>query len=236
MITTLYAATTNPGKLREFAETASSQGISVLPLPGLAGMPEPVEDAPDFTGNAVLKAVAYSRLAPGLLVLADDSGLEIDALGGRPGVRSARFADDLGFELDATPTRTSTPSRTSRDERNNRCVLSLLRDLEIATGGRAGRKAWFRCALALARDGKVVLRAEGSCEGEILPDDQPPRGENGFGYDPLFFIPRLGRTMAELSPEAKWGVSHRGNAFRSLLLQLRAPAFQRHEDIAQDGR
>ncbi len=210
---TLYAATSNPGKLREFADAAHTHGIEVLPLPRLSTIPEPVEDAPDFMGNAILKAIAYSRHAPGLLVFADDSGLEIDALGGRPGVRSARFADDLNFEPN---------SRLTKDERNNRCVLSLLHEIETATEGRAGRKAYFRCALALARDGEVLLRAEGTCEGEILPDSQPPRGESGFGYDPLFFIPRLGRTLAKLSPDEKWQNSHRGYAFRSLLLQLPA--------------
>ncbi len=209
---TIYAATTNSGKLHEFAESANSEGMEVLALPGLAIMPEPVEDAPDFMGNAVLKAVAYSRIAPGLPVFADDSGLEIDALGGRPGVRSARFADDLSFD---------NGSAFSKDERNNRCVLSLLRGVETATQGRAGRKARFVCALALARDGEVLLRAEGEVEGEILPASEAPRGENGFGYDPLFFIPKLGKTMAELSRAEKWAISHRGHAFRSLLLQLR---------------
>ncbi len=223
----IYAATTNAGKLRDFAENASANTIAVVPLPNLATMPEPVEDAPDFMGNAVLKAVAYSRLASGLTVLADDSGLEIDALGGRPGVRSARFADDLSFELG---------SSLNKDERNNRCVLALLHEIQTATGGRAGRKAHFHCALALARDGAVLLRAGAACEGEILPDSQAPRRENGFGYDPLFFIPRLGRTMAELSRKEKWAVSHRGHAFRSLLLQLRGPGLPQDDNIAQHGR
>ena len=212
---TIYAATTNVGKLREFAESAGVDGIEVLPLPGLAAMPEPVEDALDFMGNAVLKAVAYSRLAPGLAVLADDSGLEIDALGGQPGVRSARFANDLNFELNTGLT---------KDERNNRCVLSLLQYLETASGGRLSRKARYRCALAMARDGEVLLRAEGETEGEMLTT---PRGSNGFGYDPLFFVPRLGRTMAELDQDAKWSVSHRGNAFRAMLADLRQRGFER---------
>src|ERR1700759_4057679 len=113
----LYAATTNPGKLAEFATSASTSGINVLTLPHLATLPEPVEDADTFTGNAEVKAVAYSLASPGLMVFADDSGLEIDALGGAPGVRSARFADDRGFDLE---------SGATKDERNNRCVLSLL--------------------------------------------------------------------------------------------------------------
>jgi XTP/dITP diphosphohydrolase len=199
----LYAATSNKGKLAEFATSASGAGVEVQALPGLKEMPEPVEDATTFMGNAEKKAIAYSLLAPGLLVFADDSGIEADALGGDPGVRSARFADDMNFE----------PGQGSKDERNNRCLLALLAAVPNAT--RAGR---FVCALALARDGKVLLRVEGSCEGEILRE---PRGAAGFGYDPLFLIPSLGLTAAELSPEQKWAVSHRGNAFRALLSELK---------------
>jgi XTP/dITP diphosphohydrolase len=209
---TIYAATTNPGKLREFADSARSAGIDVLPLPGLRDMPEPAEDAVTFLGNAELKAIAYSKLAlasgrQGLLVFADDSGLEIDALGGQPGVRSARFADDLDFENNTG----------TKDERNNRAVLSLLRELSHTREGESTRAARFVCALALARDGEVVLRARGEVEGQIL---DAPRGENGFGYDPLFLIPSLGKTTAELPPGQKWAVSHRGNAFRELLRQV----------------
>jgi XTP/dITP diphosphohydrolase len=200
----LYAATSNQGKLAEFAKSASGAGVEVLALPGLKEMPEPVEDASTFMGNAEKKAIAYSLLAPGLLVFADDSGIEADALGGDPGVRSARFADDTSFE----------PGIGSKDERNNRCLLALL--AAVPNAGRAGR---FVCALALAREGKVLLRAEGSCEGEIL---LAPRGSAGFGYDPLFLIPALGLTAAELSPEQKWAVSHRGNAFRALLSELKS--------------
>jgi XTP/dITP diphosphohydrolase len=200
---TLYAATSNPGKLAEFATSASSAGIEVRALPSLATMPEPREDAATFMGNAELKAIAYSLLAPGLLVFADDSGLEVDTLGGQPGVRSARFADDLYFELNS--------SRT-KDDRNNRCLLSLLNALPNPT-----RAARFVCALALARDGQVLLRAEGTVEGQIL---DTPRGADGFGYDPLFLIPSLDLTLAEVPREQKWQLSHRGNAFRSLLAQL----------------
>ena len=205
---TIYAATTNPGKLREFAGSASADGIDVLALPGLKDMPAPVEDALTFMGNAELKAVAYSMLAPGLMVFADDSGLEVNALGGQPGVRSARFADDRDFE----------PGIGTKDQRNNRCVLSLLRHLEKGTGGK-DRSARFVCALALARDGKILLRGKGSVEGEIIDLE---RGANGFGYDPLFLIPELGLTTAELGAEEKWTVSHRGRAFRELLAKLRA--------------
>ncbi|HEY5381184.1 MAG TPA: non-canonical purine NTP pyrophosphatase [Acidobacteriaceae bacterium] len=209
---TLYAATKNAGKLKEFAECARGAGIEVLALPGLPDMPEPLEDAASFMGNAELKAVAYSRLTltsgrRGLLVFADDSGLEIDALGGQPGVRSARFADDVDFE----------PGQGSRDDRNNRLVLSLLQQTPETREGRSTRAARFVCALALARDGAIILRAEGEVEGQIRP---APRGKDGFGYDPLFLVPALGRTMAELSPDEKWALSHRGNAFRELLRQL----------------
>src|SRR5665213_2423928 len=142
----LYAATTNPGKLAEFAESASDDGIDVRALPNIAALPEPVEDAATFMGNAEIKAVAYSLASPGLMVFADDSGLEIDALGGAPGVRSARFADDRGFDV---------PSGAGKDERNNLCVLSLLAGVPAAPRG-----ARFVCALVLARDGKVELRAD----------------------------------------------------------------------------
>ena len=199
----LYAATTNPGKLAEFATSASTSGIDVLALPNLATLPEPVEDAATFMGNAEIKAVAYSLASPGLMVFADDSGLEIDALGGAPGVRSARFADDRDFDVH---------SGAGKDERNNRCVLSLLSDVPSAP-----RAARFVCALALARDGEIVLRAEGKVEGEILA---APRGAQGFGYDPLFLLPALGLTMAELPRDQKWELSHRGNAFRDLLARL----------------
>jgi XTP/dITP diphosphohydrolase len=198
----LYAATSNQGKLAEFAKSPSGAGVEVLALPGLKEMPEPVEDASTFMGNAEKKAIAYSLMAPGLLVFADDSGIEADALGGDPGVRSARFADDMNFE----------PGIGTKDERNNRCLLSLLAALPNAS--RSGR---FVCALALARDGEVLLRAEGVCEGEILTE---PRGSNGFGYDPLFLIPSLALTTAELDPATKWQLSHRGNAFRALLLDV----------------
>src|SRR5215469_2657237 len=209
---TIYAATTNQGKLREFAECAGEQGVEVLALPGIETMQEPVEDAATFEGNAEKKAVAYSKLAAGLMVFADDSGLEVDALGGQPGVRSARFADDLGFEVGAG----------TKDERNNRAVVSLLRDLPEALDADGGltldnRGARFVCSLVLARDGQVVLRARGEVEGEIL---DAPRGTDGFGYDPLFLVPELGKTLAEISGEEKWRVSHRGNAFRELLREL----------------
>ncbi len=214
---TIYAATRNEGKLREFRESAGEQGVEVLALPGIEGVPEPVEDGVTFMENAGKKAVEYSRRAlasgkAGLLVFADDSGLEVDALGGQPGVRSARFADDLGFEMGVG----------TKDERNNRAVISLLRELPAALDADGGltldnRGARFVCALALARDGEVVLRAEGEVSGQVLEE---PRGTDGFGYDPLFLVPELGKTLAEMDREEKWRVSHRGNAFREMLRKL----------------
>src|ERR1700685_3857225 len=157
---TLYAATSNPGKLREFATSASTQNIEVLPLPRLKEIPEPVEDAPTFMGNAELKARAYSLTLPNALVFADDSGLEVAALSNEPGVRSARYADDAGFRASG-----------SKDDRNNALLLQRL-------GTNPNRQARFVCALALARDGEILLRATGFVEGEIL---HAPRGTDGFG-------------------------------------------------------
>ncbi len=194
----LFAATSNPGKLRDFAAHAD-----IEPLPNLATIPPPPEDAPTFAENARSKAIYYSRLAPGLPVLADDSGLEIDALHGAPGVRSARFADDRNYI-----TRRPLPP----DQRNNLCVLDAL-----ATTRDGDREARYRCALALARDGQILAEAEGTVEGEILAI---PRGNLGFGYDPLFLLPDLGVTMAELKPEEKLSLSHRGRALKSLLAKL----------------
>jgi XTP/dITP diphosphohydrolase len=201
----LYVATTNPGKLRDFAHAAdghliTGQRIQIEPLPGLAAIPAPPEDEPTFAGNAGSKALYYSRLAPGLLVVADDSGLEVTCLSNGPGVRSARYADDQNFP-DAPA---STP-----DERNNAALLRALDGVPEAC-----RQARYRCALALARGGEVVATADGAVEGSILA---APRGELGFGYDPLFFLPEHNRTMAELDPVTRLSLSHRGRALRSLL-------------------
>jgi XTP/dITP diphosphohydrolase len=198
----LYAATSNAGKLAEFSTAAQPSGLTILALPGLATMPEPVEDAPTFLGNAELKAIAYSRMAPGHLVLCDDSGIELPALGGRPGVRSARFAEDIGFKT----------CSGSKNDRNNRALLAELDKLTDPD-----RTSRFVCALALALDGQVLLHSLGTIEGQLLT---APRGADGFGYDPLFLIPSLNLTMAELSRDQKWQLSHRGNAFRFLLEKI----------------
>ncbi|MGB9145879.1 MAG: RdgB/HAM1 family non-canonical purine NTP pyrophosphatase [Acidobacteriaceae bacterium] len=214
MTFTVYAATTNPGKLRDFSFAAEDRGIVVEPLPRLRDIPAPEENASTFEGNARLKAEYYSRLAPdpSMLVLADDSGLEVDALHGAPGVRSARYAQDAAY--------TPNPSASAglgwlgddpTDIRNNLCLLEQMR-------GAMNRSARYRCVLALARAGATILTADGSVEGEIL---SAPRGHGGFGYDPLFLLPELNRTMAEISLEEKHTLSHRGRAFRALLPQLR---------------
>jgi XTP/dITP diphosphohydrolase len=228
----LHAATSNPGKLREFATSAATASIEVRALPNLASIPQPVEDAATFLGNAELKAIAYSLAAPSLLVFADDSGLEVDALGGDPGVRSARFADDANYL--GTTTHPGAPgpnpgtwvsepppsAALTTDARNNALLLDRLHALPPDTS----RAARFVCALALARNGQILLRAQGVVEGQIV---DTPRGDNGFGYDPLFLIPSLGLTTAELPPDQKWSLSHRGNAFRNLLAQLQAAPIAR---------
>ena len=199
---TLYIATTNPGKLRDFA-AAASQNVTVMPLPGLKEIPAPPEDEPTFEGNARLKAIYYSHHAPGEIVLADDSGLEVNCLNGEPGVRSARYADDQHF-----PT---TPG-SSIDDRNNAALLRAMDGIPPNC-----RHARYHCVLAAARDGKILCIADGTVEGEILP---ALRGTHGFGYDPLFYLPDHKKTMAELDIETKLRFSHRGRAFAALLNAL----------------
>jgi XTP/dITP diphosphohydrolase len=188
----LYCATTNAGKLREFrlaAEKFGHASVSIEPVPNLRSIQPPEETGRTFEENAALKAVYYSRRAPGLL-FADDSGLEALALGGAPGVESARFAG---------------PQAT--DEDNNRLLLEKLRDIKP----RAGR---FVCVIALAEKGKLVRTFRGVVEGRIL---EAPRGSNGFGYDPLFWYPPFSSSFAEISPERKLLVSHRGRALKDML-------------------
>ena len=200
MPVTLYAATTNLGKLRDFSVAAAEASITVQPLPNLTTIPVPPENEPTFAGNARAKAQYYSRFTRDF-VLADDSGLEVDALGGEPGVRSARFADDAGFDPH------SPGAEVSTDARNNLYLLSRMRGIAL-------RAARYRCALALARDGEVLVTAEGFVDGEILTAG---RGTGGFGYDPLFQLPHLRLTMAEIPLEQKHTISHRGRAFRALI-------------------
>jgi len=199
---TLYIATSNPGKLRDFA-AAATKDITLTPLPNLKKIPAPPEDEPTFEGNARLKAIYYSNHAPGRIVIADDSGLEVDALRGAPGVRSARYAEDELF--------TSRPNATI-DERNNLCLLEALRKISAPRP-----TARYRCVLAAARDGEILAIGDGTVEGEILT---LPRGTGGFGYDPLFYLPEQNKTMAELDIQTKLTFSHRGRAFAALLTAL----------------
>jgi XTP/dITP diphosphohydrolase len=198
MARSLYVASTNPGKLRDFAIAAEAHDTRILPLPGLAAIEPPAEDGPTFEDIAREKAIYYSRFLPGEIVLADDSGLEVDALQGAPGVHSARYAADAGFHADA-----------SVDTNNN---LFLLQQLARVPDNERGAR--YQCVLAAARDGAVLLSAQGTVEGRIL---SAPRGSNGFGYDPLFYLPARACTMAEMDDQTKWTLSHRGHAFRVLL-------------------
>jgi XTP/dITP diphosphohydrolase len=198
MARTLYVASTNPGKLRDFRLAAARHDIDVLPLPGLDAIAAPAEDAPTFEENALEKAIYYSRFLPGEMVLADDSGLAVDHLQGAPGVRSARYAADAGFHQAATT-----------DANNN---LFLLQQLAVAPEKERGAR--YHCALAIAQDGTCLLAAQGTVEGCILP---APKGNGGFGYDPLFYVPPLKHTMAEIDDHTRWAHSHRGEAFRALL-------------------
>ena len=203
----LYAATTNQGKLKDFRTAAEAHSVRIEPLPALATIPAPEENGTTFTANATLKAVYYSRFAPGQLVLADDSGLEVDALSGAPGVRSARFAADTGL--------TDSPdANDNTDVWNNMILLQRLAGVPLEK-----RTARYRCVLVAARDGAVLHTAEGTVEGMIL---EAPRGTGGFGYDPLFYLPALDRTMAEIDLATKLSLSHRGRAIAALLPMLRA--------------
>jgi XTP/dITP diphosphohydrolase len=200
---TLYIATTNAGKLRDFQPAADAYQLTLEVLPGIGNIAAPVEDAPTFSGNARIKAVAYSLHLPGEIVLADDSGLEVDALGGAPGVYSARYAARENFP---------NPQGLSQDEWNNACLLDQLAGVPVTERG-----ARYRCVLAAAKNGGMIATGEGSVEGSILAE---PRGSAGFGYDPLFFLLELGLTMAEIDARTKLSLSHRGRALRSLLATL----------------
>jgi XTP/dITP diphosphohydrolase len=202
----LYAANTSQGKLRDFRTAAEAHSIAIDSLPALATILAPEENGATFAANATLKAVYYSRFAPGSLVLADDSGLEVDALGGAPGVRSARFAADSGL-VD------SPDANDNTDVWNNMVLLQRLAGVPPAS-----RTARYCCVLVAARDGVALHTAEGAVEGLIL---EAPRGTGGFGYDPLFYLPTLDRTMAEIDLETKLSLSHRGRAIAALL-----PLFQ----------
>ena len=195
----ILIATSNAGKLRDFAGAAAVHGIEIAGIPDFSSLPLVVEDGQTFEENARKKAEEYSHYVPGEIVVADDSGLEIDALNGAPGVHSARYAADEPHLADAN----------TDDEANNARVLRELKDVPFEK--RSGR---FVCVLAAARDGKTLATFRGVAEGTIL---DAPRGTNGFGYDPLFYFPQIRKTFAELSTEEKSKYSHRGSAFRKIL-------------------
>lgn len=204
MMRRILVATSNPGKLRDFAGAALRHGVEIAGLPGFSSLPTVVEDGLTFEANARKKSEEYSRHAPGEIVVADDSGLEVDALGGAPGVHSARYAapDLLNQEAHEAGANTD-------DDANN---ARLLRELKnVPPEKRTGR---FVCVLVAARDSRTLATFRGTAEGIIL---DAPRGTNGFGYDPLFYFPQIQKTFAELNAEEKSKYSHRGAAFRQLL-------------------
>ncbi len=199
MIPRILIATSNPGKLRDFAAAAASCNLEIATIPDFPSLPAVVEDGLTFEANARKKAETYSSYVPGELVLADDSGLEVDALNGNPGVHSARYAAE----------NPKSAGCNSDDEANNR---KLIRALEgIPPDKRTGR---FVCVIAAARNGQTLGTFRGTAEGVILDH---PRGSNGFGYDPLFYFPQINKTFAELSLGEKAVHSHRGSAFRQFV-------------------
>jgi XTP/dITP diphosphohydrolase len=201
----LYVATTSQGKLRDFRTAAEAHAVSLDALPDLDNIEPPEEDGTTFAENATLKAVFYSQFVPGQVVIADDSGLEVDALAGAPGVRSARFAADAGM-VD------SPDANDNTDVWNN---IVLLQQLDSVPPPQ--RTARYHCVLVAARDGRPTNKADGTVDGMIL---NAPRGTGGFGYDPLFYLPQLDKTMAEIDLQTKLSLSHRGRALAALLAQL----------------
>jgi XTP/dITP diphosphohydrolase len=196
----LFLASSNPGKLAEYRALAGAANTpdaraEIELLPGFGSLPLFEEDAPTFAENAAGKALHYSRLGEGL-VFADDSGLVVPALGGAPGVHSARYAG----------------AHATNAER----IAKLLGELRGKTG--ADREAYFVCAITLAERGRAIAVVTARVDGEIL---ESPRGSGGFGYDPVFYFPALKKTFGELLPEGKNQVSHRGKAFRKMLAPLK---------------
>ena len=204
----LYAATTSQGKLRDFRTAAAAHSLIIEPLPATRINPRAGGGRPDLCRQRHAQGrLLLAALLRASWVLADDSGLEVDALNGAPGVRSARFAADSGL-ID------SPDANDNTDVWNNMVLLQRLAGVPAAQ-----RTARYRCVLVAARDGVVLHTAEGAVEGLIL---EAPRGTGGFGYDPLFYLPALDRTMAELDLETKHTLSHRGRAIAALLPMLGA--------------
>jgi len=192
----ILVATTNPGKIAELRAMldADVQWLDLSDFPNIA---EIKEDGLTFAENARKKAIGYAK-ATGLWTIADDSGLVIDALGGEPGVKSARFSGEKSINDDGTLI----------DHRNIAKVLELLEDVPEEK-----RTARFFCCLCLASPEQILIETEGTLEGLITNKEI---GKNGFGYDPIFFVPHLNKTVAQLTAEEKNAISHRGNAIRKL--------------------
>jgi len=202
----IVIATRNAGKVKEFEPLFGQKGIAVKSLLDYEDIPDIVEDGDTFAANALIKARAIAQRL-NAAVIADDSGLCVDRLQGEPGVYSARYAGGHGD-----------------DEANNRKLLDELAKLPATPEGSPERRfgtlstARFVSAICMVdAEGRVVSEVEGYCEGHIV---SAPRGQNGFGYDPLFYFPELGKTMAELTVEEKNGLSHRGQAIRALWREL----------------
>ena len=206
--TSILVATSNPGKIAEIRAMLGDD-LRWLGLAELGAMAEIPEDGATFAENARKKALGYAK-ATGLWTVADDSGLVVDALGGAPGVKSARFSGEKSKDTD----------RKLIDRRNMAKVLELLKGVP-----KEKRTARFVCCLCLASPEKVLLETEGKLEG-LITDRQI--GENGFGYDPIFFVPHLKKTVAQLTREEKNAISHRGNAIRKLRPLL--------DELPQTGR
>ncbi len=196
-IAKLQVGTSNPGKLREYRAMAGDNPIEIEPLPHFAELPAFAEDAPTFAENSAGKALHYSRFSD-QLVIADDSGLVVPALGGAPGVRSARYAG---------------PNASDADR-----VRKLLSEMRGKSGEE--RRARFVCVLTLAQDARALAVFSDSVDGEIA---EAPHGTEGFGYDPVFYFPKLHKTYAEIAREQKNEYSHRGRAFCKLMLYLFSP-------------
>ncbi|MEK6643187.1 MAG: RdgB/HAM1 family non-canonical purine NTP pyrophosphatase [Planctomycetota bacterium] len=211
----ILIATNNPSKVREMIAVLG-EGAGAIQWESLAdvgrAIAEPVEDGATFAENADLKARYYSKAA-GMWALADDSGLEVDALGGEPGVHSAYYAREFADR-----------PRAERDAANNAKLISALTGVPVEK-----RAARFRCTLVVADGERIVATAEGHVEGVIIDE---PRGNGGFGYDPHFMIPSLGKTTAELTSDEKNRISHRGRALRELCSGLRQ-AFVSGNNIIQ---
>jgi XTP/dITP diphosphohydrolase len=194
----ILVASTNPGKLKELREMLDGD-IEWVGLSDFPGVSEIEEDGKTFAENARKKAIGYAK-ATGLWTLADDSGLVIDALGGQPGVKSARFSGD------------KEASRGLLDHKNMAKVLTLLQGVP-----KEKRTARFMCCLCMASSQKVLIETEGKLEG-VITNEQA--GENGFGYDPIFFVPKLNKTVAQMASVEKNAISHRGNAIRKFKPKL----------------